>query len=215
MTTRPFQPAIAVLSLISLACGSSGSPVAPSATHLPALTPAVVPAATSVAATLGGVASHAGVADSALAIYDLTLDPNAHSAVANLHETRTAQASGDLFVLPVDQFFAISDFEVLGVSWGDESVGIQYAIHHPFAAPTDLAAPSIGLNRADLGIAGMVLLLADVPTATGNTYFSDVIANTSLVTNADAYFRPAGLLDVTGLANTFPYKVLVDEHGPA
>ncbi|MEO7993913.1 MAG: hypothetical protein ABI743_05900 [bacterium] len=207
-----------ILTLLALGlagCGSGGpSPLIPKA-PAPPPTPGVAPPATSVAAALGGVATHAGVADSALAIYDLTLDPISLNAVANLHETRAGQASGDLFVLPVDQFFGAGDFEVLGISWRSESVDVQYAIHHPFAAPSDLAAPSTGLNRADLGFAGMVLLLADVPTTTGNTYFTDVVANTSLVTNADAYFRPAGLLDVNGNANTFPYKVLVDERGPA
>src|SRR5207247_2009863 len=53
-------------------------------------------------------------------------------------------------------------------------------------------------------------------TATGNTYFDQgatgkVIANTSLIVNADAYYTPAGLLTFAGIANTFPYKLLVDE----
>ncbi|MEO7994930.1 MAG: PKD domain-containing protein, partial [bacterium] len=51
----------------------------------------------------------------------------------------------------------------------------------------------------------------DVASATGNTYFTDRVANTALVTNADAYYSPGALITTAGTANTFPYKRLVDE----
>src|SRR5262249_1117007 len=64
----------------------------------------------------------------------------------------------------------------------------------------------------------MVLFLTDVASATGSTFFANgtdnVVANTGLVTNADAYYKPGGLLTLTGVtANTFPYRQLVDESG--
>jgi hypothetical protein len=57
----------------------------------------------------------------------------------------------------------------------------------------------------------MAMVLADVPSATGNTFFTDRVANTTLVANADAYYSPGGLITFAGTTNTFPYKQLVDE----
>ncbi|HYE78006.1 MAG TPA: hypothetical protein VEI97_08475, partial [bacterium] len=98
---------------------------------------------------------------------------------------------------------------------GSATLDLTYAVSHPFAAPTDLNAPPTATNRADLSISGRVLFLTDVPSATGNAFFTgngDVVANTEWVVNADAYYQPAGLLNLAGFtANTFPYKVLVDE----
>jgi len=53
-----------------------------------------------------------------------------------------------------------------------------------------------------------------VPTSAGNTYFSNRIANTSLIDNADAYWSPEELLTLTTAANLFPYQTMIDESGP-
>ncbi|HYE78479.1 MAG TPA: hypothetical protein VEI97_10870, partial [bacterium] len=113
-----------------------------------------------------------------------------------------------LYVLPIDNFLSTGGVTVKNVRLTGATLDIDYRFTHPFPSSTTA-------NRADLGVAGFLLFLADVPGATGNSYFTgttDVVANTALVANADAYWSPRGLVDATGMtANTFPYKLFVDE----
>ncbi|MEO7993146.1 MAG: hypothetical protein ABI743_02005 [bacterium] len=212
MFLRLFMPSVGLCALLSLGCGGHATALVPPAPE-PA-NPGVTVAARET--RLGGTATRGDIAESTQAIWTVTLDPLGLTGSSALRQTRAATASGDLYALPVDQFFHAGDFEVLGVTRRFGVVEMLYAVHHPFPAPRDLAAPSNATdNRADLGIAGMTVLLADVPGAVGHRYFDDVVANTTLMTNADGYCRPRGLIDSTAIANTFPYKVLVDERGPA
>ncbi|HYE79322.1 MAG TPA: hypothetical protein VEI97_15160, partial [bacterium] len=129
---------------------------------------------------------------------------------------RGAQANDDLYLLPITRFLRNNSLSVTAVRRNGATIDLTYEVTHPFAGPSDPAGTPTATNRADLGIAGMVLFLVDVPTAGGNTYFDEgaqgqVVANTTLVTNPDAYFRPRAMVPTPGLANTFPYKLLVDE----
>ncbi|HYE76409.1 MAG TPA: hypothetical protein VEI97_00355 [bacterium] len=139
------------------------------------------------------------------------------TASAAFRPPRATAATDDLYLLSLGAFFGPGDLTVESVRTAGETLELGYVVHHPFPAPTDLDAPATAGNRADLGFAGMVLLLADVAGPAGNSYFNSgpaerVIANTRLLTNADAYYRPAGLLALSSVAaNTFPYKLVVDE----
>ncbi|MCG3153249.1 MAG: hypothetical protein GEEBNDBF_02560 [bacterium] len=218
---RYFVPSLAAtLALVALGCGGSGaqSPLAPVNPALPAASPVVPDTINSVQAGLGGVAAYGGITESTLAIYTLDIDPVSLSATASLKATRAAAANDDLYNLSIDSFLRADSLKIKSISATAETVDLTYTIEHPFPQASDPAGtPNGSTNRADLGIAGRVLFLADVPSASGNTFFDDgtdaVVANTDLVANADAYYTPAGLLELTGTANTFPYKLLVDESG--
>jgi hypothetical protein len=149
---------------------------------------------------------------SALAIYSLHIDPATMSASSTLKETRSGQANDDLYMLSIDSFLRADSFKIRGIEGTATTLDLKYSIEHPFPAPNNpLGAPNGSTNRADLGITGMAMVLADVPSATGNTFFTDRVANTTLVANADAYYSPGGLITFAGTTNTFPYKQLVDE----
>lgn len=216
----------ATFALLALGCGGgsgSQSPLAPAtpATTDPLAAPVLPDVITSVQAGLGGVTVDGAISESALAIYTLDIDPAALTATASLKATREATANDDLYLLSIDSFLKSDSLKVTGISSTATTVDINYTIEHPFPQASDpTGTPNGSTNRADLGIAGRVLFLTDVTSATGNTFFDEtgasggsVIANTDLVANADAYYTPAGLLALSGTANTFPYKTLVDETG--
>lgn len=197
--------------LTTLGCAGGGStPLAPA--NPTAGTDQTLPAALSVSGALGAPMIQGDLTTSALAIYNVQIDPATMQATSSLKETRSGQANDDIYMLSIDSFLTASSFVVTGLSADVDTIGLSYSVTHPFPAPNNpTGTPNGSTNRADLGVAGMVLFLADVPSATGNTYFTDVVANTELVANADAYFAPAGCLTTTGTANTFPYLQLVDE----
>lgn len=189
---------VGVLALASLGCSQSSTP------HLPALQDsAVVPAP-----------SAAVLQSSDLGRYQLTLNPDLTEATVAFLPPRSSQANDDLYWLPIGNFLRANSLRVTGLSRAGQELLVEYVVTHPFPAPQDPAGtPNGSTNRSDLGIAGQVVLLADVVSATGNTFFTDTVANTSLVTNAAGYTRPAGLINPGTTANAFPYQVLVDEAG--
>ncbi|HYE77682.1 MAG TPA: hypothetical protein VEI97_06830, partial [bacterium] len=212
--------AASLLGLTACGGGSTGDPTAPPPADLPqspaANEPLPVPPTVSGRPQLGGVAANGDLLASALAVYTIEIDPGTLSATARLKETRQGAANDDLYLLSIGTFLKPDSFTITRVSSDGTTLDVGYEVKHPFPAPSDpTGTPNGSTNRADLGIAGMVLFTVDVPGATGNTYFdegsSQVIANTQLVTNPDAYYRPAGLLTTGSVANTFPYKLLVDE----
>lgn len=199
------------LALVALGCSGGGStPIVPLTQDLaPATAPDPV---ISASGSLGSPLQSGLLQQSALAIYSIDIDPEALTATSRLKETRSGQANDDLYQLSIDSFLNAGSFKITEVSTSPVSLDLTYVVKHPFPAPNNpTGTPNGSTNRADLGITGMVLFLTDVPTATGNTYFTDVVANTELVAYPDAYFTPGGLLAVSGTANTYPYKLLIDE----
>ncbi|MEO7994091.1 MAG: hypothetical protein ABI743_06800, partial [bacterium] len=180
----------------------------------------ILPDAVSALAGLGAVLGHGGTSQSALAIYTVDIDANALAATAHLKQTRSAQANDDLYLLSIEQFLKPTSFRIVGVGASPTTIDLTWELEHPFAGPSDpTGTPNGASNRADLGISGQVVFLTDVAAATGNTFFDEsgtgggqVVANTGLVANADAFIAPGGLLDLTSaIANTFPAQSLVDE----
>lgn len=186
-----------------IGCQGSSSPISPSS---------------SVAESkveLGAIASSPGLMESALGLYRLSVDPESSSATIDLLASRGLAANDDLYALSITNFLRRDSIKLRSVTRTATTLDVEYTFEHPFPAPSDPAGlPNGSTNRADLGIAGRLLVLADVASGTGNTYFTDVVANTQLVTNADAYYQPKGLLTLTAIANCFPSKVLVNESGP-
>ncbi|HYE80502.1 MAG TPA: hypothetical protein VEI97_21210 [bacterium] len=208
----PYPPLVGLLALTLTGCSGGADPLLPSIPGAPVdLNPQLSPAGST--ATLGGTALRSGRREVPAALYTLRIDPAAPAAVTALHPApRRPAQTDDVYELSIENFVKPSTFAVTAVERTATTLDLHYAVTHPFAAPADLNAPPTATNRADLGIAGRVLFLTDVPATSGNTYFGDVVANTASVTNADGYYRPAGLLDLPAFsANTFPYKVLVDE----
>ncbi|HYE80315.1 MAG TPA: hypothetical protein VEI97_20250, partial [bacterium] len=181
------------------------------AAHDPATGP-VNSNTTTGAPGLGAIATRGDLGQAALGLYDMRIDPAAGTAAVEVLATRTAQQTDDVYQLSVGDFMRAPALEVLAVRQTATTVDVAYKVSHPFGAPADLSAPASATNRADLGIAGRVLFLADVPSPAGNTFFGDTVLNATLVTNADGYIEPRGLLGLSGFtANAFPFKVLVDE----
>ncbi|HYE80420.1 MAG TPA: hypothetical protein VEI97_20800, partial [bacterium] len=199
---------MAALSLAALGCSGSGGSGG--------LTPEPVPTGNALPQTgtagLGAVAVNGDLSQSALALFTIDVDPSTLSAAVRLKETRQATATDDVYHLSIGNFMNAGTVKVTNITGTATTLDISYAVTHPFGVPADLDAPATAANRLDLGISGRVLFMADVASAAGNTYFTDVVANTSLVRNADGLVRPRGMLDTTGFtANTFPFKSLVDE----
>lgn len=209
------------LALVALGCSSNGSnnPLAPPSNSGQTRIPGTSSSPIAAAVGIGGVAVDGDNTTSAIGIYKVDVDPKTMSATSHLVETRAGQKDSDLYLLSIGNFMTASSFHIdsLAVNGVTGNLDMTYTVTHPFPSCSNpTGVPNGSTNREDLGITGLVLWTPDVASATGNTFFdsgtSSVIANTSLITNADAYYAPAGLLTVTGAtANTFPYKVLVDE----
>lgn len=208
------RPLIGMLALVVLGCAGGGystAPAIPSPASLPP--PEPLPTVYNGAATLGSPMISGGLAQSALAIYTLRVDLSTYQATLTLKENREATATDDLYLLPIDSFLRADSFEVTGVDRDADSLNIGWNFSHPFPAPADpTGTPNGSTNRADLGVAASLLYLTDVPAAAGHSYFTDRIAETAYILNADSYYSPAALLDTTGLtANTFPMQKVIDE----
>jgi len=198
-------------SLLLAAVGCSGGGKSPAMPNLPPVDGTLPQVAQTAGGSLGTPFINGDLSASALAIYTIDVDPVSLEATSRLKETRQGQANDDLYLLSIDSFLRADSFRVRALAATATTIDVTYTVEHPFPAPNNpTGTPNGSTNRADLGVAGMVMVLADAP-ASGNTYFTDRIANTALVANADAYFSPGGLLTVSGTANTFPYRQLVDE----
>lgn len=162
---------------------------------------------------LGAPIQQGDVISSALAIYTVQVDPGSLSATATLKQVRQGAANDDLYLLPIDSFLTPTSFSITGISGDATNLNLDYSFAHPFPACLDPAGtPNGSTNRADLGVAASLLFLTDVTAASGNTYFTDRVANTGVVTNADSFYAPGALVDTTGmLANTFPMQMVIDE----
>lgn len=143
-----------------------------------------------------------------------TFQINPEAGTGEVLPLRGVAATDDSYLLSLQNFFSAKHIRITNIESTVDDLVIGYSIEHPFPAPANLAAPPNGsTNRADLGITGRAVFLADVASATGNTYFSDVVANTDLFGNMDGYIQPAGTIpQAAGLtATAFPYKLIVDE----
>lgn len=207
--------ALGAVALSLLGC-SQGASTNPSPNSLPAATNAESHGAIYVAGdraqSLGGR-------------FEVSIDPSTLSGTVSLRDDRTVMANDDVYDLSIANFTRRDTLKIMGISRSATTLDIDYVVTHPFAAPTNLAGPATAANRADLGVSGRVCFMLDVPSATGNTYFTTaataapgvngIVANTGTVANAHGYYAPAGLIPgLTTTANTFPYRVLVDEEGP-
>ncbi|MEO7995234.1 MAG: hypothetical protein ABI743_12620, partial [bacterium] len=164
-------------------------------------------------AALGSPIQHGDKVESALGLYTIHLNPTNLTATTEADGLRTGEANDDLYALGVDGFLRPDSFKVTKVAGTATTIAITYELSHPFAAPTNLEGTPTAVNRADLGITGLTLFLVDAPASTGHTWFSDRIAADGVITNADCYYAPAGLLNLSSVANTFPAMTLVDERG--
>ncbi|MEO7993189.1 MAG: hypothetical protein ABI743_02225 [bacterium] len=187
-------------------CAGSGGSMAPTAGTL-------LPGALPLAAHLGDAIGQGDAVTAALGLYAVTINPSTASAQVQLTATRRGQDNDDLYLLPIGNFLKADSFQVLSVDNTPTTVDLTYRVKHPFAGPSDPTAPPSAGNRADLGIVGMTLFLQDAPFAAGNTFFTNVIADTTVIVNPDAYYQPQSLVATTGIANCFPYQTLVDESG--
>lgn len=154
----------------------------------------------------------ATVGEAALGGAMLSID--AANLTASVAEMRTAQATDDSFHLSLQNFLTARHFSIDSIRETPTELVVEYTVTHPFPAPADLALPPNGsTNRADLGITGRVVFLIDVPSPTGNVFFTDVIANTEALAGVAGYLQPRGLVPQSEplVANAFPFHLLVDE----
>ncbi|MCG3151774.1 MAG: hypothetical protein GEEBNDBF_01056 [bacterium] len=188
--------ACGLLALASLACSGKGSaPV------------------TAEADLIGASSVHLspGLTPDQLALpYELTLDPTTLEASLQPLPDRAGAAQGFVFDLDIANFLRPSNLVVRGVTRelnGNLSVHLRHS--HPFPAVQPTAA-AVGLNRADLGYTGKLLVLAD---GLHSTYFSGGITiDPNFVVGQDGFAEVGNLLATAGLINNaFPYKLLVDE----
>lgn len=148
-------------------------------------------------------------------VWTFTVDASTLEATLEPKPFRTAAQTDDTYALSVDRFFRPVHLRFTQIRGAGASISVSFDVVHPFPAPFNPEEPATGFgNRADLGFSGILALLGDVPTATGNTYFGDRVVNTAIMTNPHGYFSPEGLLPLSLTANTFPYRLIVhDELG--
>lgn len=190
-------------------CAGGSAPTAPTATSTPQ-TPA-----SAIEFSGGAAASPDGEVHFIPGGYQLSV--TREPLAAEITPWRSgAGIQGKLFDLDIDNFMKSDTLTLDGLRLDpDGNVIVDYTVNHPFVPPTNLDGPATAANRADLGFTGRVLFLGDVSAAevSSHTFFTDVVANTELVLNADHYVTPGALLVAgDGLrANTFPGKLIVDE----
>lgn len=136
-------------------------------------------------------ASLAGNVSGTSALGGATFAINVDAGTGEVLPLRGVTATDDSYMLSLQNFFSARNIRITGISATADDLVVDYVISHPFPAPADLSAPPNGsTNRADLGITGRAVFLVDVPTATGNTFFGDVVANARLLRNVDGYVQP-------------------------
>ena len=143
------------------------------------------------------------------AVIDVQIDvTNMEAGVSRPRSAQMPQALS--YDLDIENFLTADTFRVTGLSQDtDGNLIVAYTHAHPFPAP-DFANPITGLNRADLGYTGRLLVLADEESV--SFINGEITTMPGFVLNADGYMQPGDLLAVTGHSNdTFPYKLLVDE----
>lgn len=155
-----------------------------------------------------------GITTELLVPWRLEVDPATLDASLMPVIDRTATGfQATLSDLDISAFLKPGTLAVKSVRRSNGGLRLEYAFRHPFPAP-DFAAPPSAKNRADLGVTGRLLILADLPVSQvpQNTYFGDVILNPRAIGEIDGFFSPGDLLRMTGLnTNTFPYKLLANE----
>ncbi|MEO7995722.1 MAG: hypothetical protein ABI743_15095, partial [bacterium] len=154
-----------------------------------------------------------GLQETALALGTLTVDGHNLSASIDLRPDRAAASNDQLAFLSVGGYFKPEHLKAVGVQSVDDTLQVTIEVAHPVPPPV-FFKPASATNRADLGFAGRLLVLADIAPEDRpeQSFFGDTVrANTMLVSGADGYVQPRGLLNTDTFANTFPYMLLVDE----
>lgn len=200
-----------VTATCALMAGCSGGNQTPTSSGIPG--PAL-PGASAASVNLGSTFVKGDLTQTASAKYSLSIDPGTLSASIQLVQSRNAQKNDDLYDLSVDAFFGPGSIVVDSINGDGTTIDVGLKVTHPFNAPSNLSGPATAGNRADLGVATRLLFLAEAPGGSP-TYFAgtdDVVTNTGLLSNADGFLNPGGMIDATGLtANAFPFKNVVDE----
>ena len=150
-----------------------------------------------------------------VARFHVQVDPAQLRARVTPEPVRAAQFPQALsYDLDIEKFLKSDSFRISQVGFdGNGDLRLTFKHRHPFPAP-DFSAAITGVNRADLGYTGELLILADLDASEvpDHTFFGSVIANTELVTDPDGYLSPGDLLHASGFAvNAFPYVLLADE----
>ncbi|HYE78990.1 MAG TPA: hypothetical protein VEI97_13480 [bacterium] len=209
MNRRFWIPLAATL----LAYGCAGNPAVPADSPTPALPQGQ--------AALGEAITVGNATEMPLALYTIKLNTSGMTASVEPKQVRTVSAAGaDTYELCVNNFFPSPPMRITRLTIFGDAFRMHYSISHPFAAPSSLDAPASASNRADLGISGACLYLADASTSGGtpvaSSFFGgETVCNPNLVSNAHGYYNPGDMLSLSGFAcNTFPYRCLVDETDP-
>ncbi|MEO7993768.1 MAG: hypothetical protein ABI743_05155, partial [bacterium] len=118
---------------------------------------------------------------------------------------------GQLYDLDIANFLSPSALQITGVQvLGSGNFRVTFSHSHPFPAP-NVANPITGINRADLGYTGRLVILTE-----GNPqlfYGGTVRVSARTVVGADGYAEFGDLLVSSHptLVNAYPYKLLADE----
>jgi len=188
-------------SAILLGTGIGCAASQPAATDVAQLTPPLEPPTELTASS----------DDSLVGLWDIRIDPADWSATITPSPTRTAESSQAIrYDLDIEDFLNADSLQLAGLTVADGSVKVDLLHAHPFPAP-DFSKPISGLNRADLGYTGRLLVIS---TAGSQSFFGGgVECDPSFLANADGYVRPGDLLRNVAPAgyNSFAYKLLVDD----
>ncbi|MEO7993378.1 MAG: hypothetical protein ABI743_03190, partial [bacterium] len=146
-------------------------------------------------------------------LYEITFDPKTLASSVHFLPPRGASAQPPqalTYDLDIEQFLNGDSFDLSGLTTDpDGDFVFSFTHSHPFPAP-DFTKPVSGLNRADLGYTGRLLILAD---KTSQGFFGNTITlDPTLVANPDGYVNPGDLLSGSGFTNnTFPFVLLADD----
>lgn len=200
-------------------CGSSSTPVAPDS----ALETQYAPDTR---------VDPSGARTSVAGAFQINIDTDTMTSSVEALPLRSGAAIGDLFFLNVDNFgvkMVISpDGGLRNLDLVNNTIEFHYEVSHAFPAPANPGGTASAGNRADLGIAGRIVFLCDVPLTDLSLFAQNYVGNfeftfnsgvermhTRAILNAHGYYNPAGMLDgfhtPTNGTTAWPYKMLVDE----
>lgn len=142
-------------------------------------------------------------------MYALQVDPESLQATTSFIATPRQGQQSELYNLSISNFLRPDSLKIEQVTRTGDDLEVVVRFTHPFRAAQDIFGTPSAANREDLAVTGRVLLL----TEGADVYFNgDVRTHATVLANPDGFFQPGPLLPDTGLiANTFPYKLLVDE----
>lgn len=149
-------------------------------------------------------------ANAIFGIYELQIDPTVMKAELIPKRTSTI---GESFIVSGMSFFTMQPcpncLKILGLGFMDNALSLNFGIEHPFNPGNPLDPPT-ALNRSDLDIFDLAMVIVPVKSKPDNFRMIDTKAYTGVVSNTSGYTTE--LANLIGDSAAMPYVLVIDDN---